>query len=276
MMEKSRPIRKLVVIGARSNLTQAIQRCSEAIVVPSAELTVPNGASALPKNLPFIINAFQPATQLGNLSNPVEYIERSLGVLAQSLKWARDAECSRVVYSSSAVVYGENPNCKESDPVQILGLHSSLKVAAEQLVSSFCEHSGLDFTIMRPFNLFGGQDKFSVIHRLEYAAHSHTVFILVNHGIGQRDFTHVDDAAATYLKVLSGKNPGILNIGRGDGISVADLIAKIQLTGINLEIEHVSRAEVKSCVANTEHLSHFTDVSTFIDPVDYLLTQVKN
>lgn len=243
-------------------------------MVSSAEMTGLNNSLTIPAKLPLIINSFQPATQLGDLSNPAEYLDNALGVLARTLKWASSSQCSRVIYSSSAVVYGDNADCREQDPVQVHGLHSSLKIAAEQLVSSYAQRSGVDFTIVRPFNLFGGSDRFSVLHRIAFAAQSQTKFTLINNGDGLRDFTHVRDAATTYLELAFGKNPGILNIGRGQGISVADLIDAVQQAGIELEIESVSRTEVNVCIANTEKLSTFVNVSNFTDPVTYLLSQV--
>ena len=244
-------------------------------MVSSAEMTGLNDALTIPAKLPLIINSFQPATQLGDLSNPAEYLDNSLGVLARTLKWASSSQCSRVIYSSSAVVYGENANCREQDPVQVHGLHSSLKIAAEQLVSSYAQRSGIDFTIVRPFNLFGGTDRFSVIQRIAFAANSQTKFTLINNGNGLRDYTHVHDAATTYLELAFGENPGILNIGRGQGISVSDLIKVVHQAGIELEIEPVSRTEVNVCVANTQKLSTFVNVNNFIDPVTHLLSQVE-
>ena len=157
---------ELVIIGARSNLTQSLQNKAAAIVIPTSLMLDTSDSISVPKNLPLIINAFQPATQLSDLTDPIAYIERSLLVLARSLAWAKSAHCSKIIYTSSAVVYGENQDCREDDAIQIHGLHSVVKAAAEQLTSNFASDSGLDYTIVRLFNLYGGQDQFSVIYRL--------------------------------------------------------------------------------------------------------------
>lgn len=265
----------LVIIGARSNLTHALQKQSSATVISTSEMLNSDASLLVPRNLPVIINAFQPATQLSDLSDPVKYVNRSLVVLAQSLKWAASSQCSRLIYTSSAVVYGNNSDCKEIDAVQINGVHSALKVAAEHLVATFASQSGLDYTIVRLFNLFGGQDRFSVIYRLEQAVRSSSVFSLINAGEAIRDFTHVMDAANSYLQLISGPNPKVINIGSGKGVSVADLIGVLRAKGIDLELQNVTRDEVEICVANTERLTEFADVHNFQDPLTYLSKQVQ-
>jgi nucleoside-diphosphate-sugar epimerase len=229
----------------------------------------------VPKDLPVIINAFQPANQLSDFSDPVSYMNQSIGVLARTLEWAKASQCSRLIYTSSAVVYGNNADCREDDAIQTNGIHGAFKVAAEKLVSSFAQAYGIEYTIVRLFNLYGGKDRFSVIHRLEQAAKSSSPFRVINLGESLRDFTHVTDAANSYLKLIAGINPGVINIGRGEGICVTDLIDVLRSNKIELELEHVTRNEVQACVANTERLAQFTNVQKFFDPLTYLSNQVK-
>jgi nucleoside-diphosphate-sugar epimerase len=267
---------KLVIIGARSNLTHTIANHSNATVISSREILNSDASILIPKNLPVIVNAFQPANQLSDFSDPVEYLNQSLGVLARTLEWAKSSQCSRLIYTSSAVVYGDNANCKERDAVQTHGIHGAFKVAAEQLVTSFSQAHGIDYTIVRPFNLYGGKDRFSVIHRLEQAAKSSSPFRVINLGASLRDFTHVTDAAKTYLELTVGANPGVINIGRGKGICVTELIDVLRSNEIEVELEHVTRDEVEACIANTERLGQFIDVEKFLDPLTYLSTQVRS
>ena len=121
---------KLVIIGARSNLTHSIANHSNATVISSREMLNTDASKIVPKNLPVIINAFQPANKLSDLSDPVEYLNQSLGVLARTLEWAKFSQCKRLIYTSSAVVYGNNADCKEDDAVQTHGVHGAFKFAA--------------------------------------------------------------------------------------------------------------------------------------------------
>lgn len=266
---------ELVIIGTRSNLTKSLQLKSKALVISSEEMLNVSNAVTVPKHLPLIINAFQPATQLSDLTDPVAYVDRSLSVLAQSLAWANSNSCSKIIYTSSAVVYGENPDCNEDDLTQIRGLHGALKVAAEQLTSNFAIHYGVNYTIVRLFNLYGGQDHFSVIHRLVQAIKSKSPFQLINSGVARRDFTHVLDATNAYLNLLNLDGPRILNVGSGRGISVSDLVLFIRELGVDLEIENATRPEVTACVANTERLEKIVSVSGFQSPFTFLAEQIQ-
>jgi UDP-glucose 4-epimerase len=265
----------LVVIGARSNLTKSLQQKSKALVISSDQILDADNSVLVPKNLPLVINAFQPATQLSNLADPVAYLDRSLLVLAHSLAWANSFSCSKIIYTSSAVVYGENSDCREDHPTQIHGLHSALKVAAEQLTSNYASHYGLNFTIVRLFNLYGGQDHFSVIHRLLQAVKSKSPFQLINAGEALRDFTHVSDAANAYLSIITSDGPEILNVGSGRGISVSDLVQFIGEFGVDLEIENQTRNEVNACIANTERLEKTISVAGFQSPFTFLAEQIQ-
>lgn len=267
---------RLVIVGARGNLTNSLQERTSVIVVPTAQMLNAHLSFSIPKNLPLVINAFQPATQLADLTDPVAYVDRSLLVLARALAWAKSVHCSKIIYTSSAVVYGENRNCREDDAIQIHGLHSALKAAAEQLTSNYATNSGIDCTIVRLFNLYGGQDQFSVIYRLVQAVKNNTSFKLINSGFAIRDFTHVLDATNAYLSLLDCDSPEILNVGSGRGVSVSNLVQLISELGIELEIEDTTRSEVNACVANTEKLERSIDVESFQSPFSYLTEQIQS
>ncbi len=260
----------LVVVGARSNLTQAIQSNSKCHVISSSEMLLGGSSIEVPEKLPFVINAFQPATELSDVSDPVSYIENTLGVLARTLDFAVASSCSKLIYTSSAAVYGENPNCKEGDSLQPNGIHSALKISSESLVSSFALHHGIDYTIVRPFNLYGGNDHFSVVSKLIRSVQTLSPFKLLNDGCALRDFTYVMDAAAVYLEVAYRPSPRILNIGRGEGVSVRDLISVLNDRGLKVDLESDSRAEVAKCIANTDTLAQFANIEGFLSPIDYL------
>ena len=267
---------KIVIIGGRSNLTHAIANRSDATIISSSDMLNMDISILVPKDLPVIINAFQPANQLSDFSDPVSYMNQSIGDLARTLEWAKASQCSRLIYTSSAVVYGNNADCREDDAIQTNGIHGAFKVAAEKLVSSFAQAYGIEYTIVRLFNLYGGEDRFSVIHRLEQAVKASSPFQVINLGESLRDFTHVADAANSFLKLTEGANPGVINIGRGKGICVAELIDVLRGNEIELELEHFTRDEVQACVANTERLTEFIDVEKFFDPLTYLSAQVKS
>jgi UDP-glucose 4-epimerase len=247
------------------------------ITVVSAR-SVLKGATVIPiaGEYALVINAFQPATSLGVVSEPVSYVEHSLAATAHALAQVKDERCVRVIYTSSAVVYGTNDDCHESDPLRVTSLHGAMKICAEELVTSYCASANIDSTIIRLFNLFGGSDHFSVIQRLVNAVQGHSSFQLINHGESMRDYVHVNDAARSYRSILHGVNPGVVNVGSGKPVSVSTLLSDLRNAGHKVKIAPATRSEVASCIANTDLLEGYVDVSRFYSPADYLLDSVSS
>lgn len=223
-----------------------------------------------------VLNAFQPAIMKDDTTDPVSYVEHSLTVLAQVLAQIDDQRCDRIIYTSSSSVYGPNANCSESDPTLTTGVYGAMKIAGEELLRSFCRSNALTFTIVRPFNLFGGADRFSVIFRLLNAVVNQTPFQLINNGESIRDYVHVDDAAKVFKSLMSQDSPEIINIGRGEPSSVRNLLKQLNDAGYQVVTRSARRDEVPVCVANTELLRSFAQVDQFRDPGPYLISTLAS
>lgn len=52
-----------------------------------------------------------------SVQKPLDYYENNVGGTVNLLKAMKKHDCNMIVFSSSACVYGENPFCKESDPL---------------------------------------------------------------------------------------------------------------------------------------------------------------
>jgi len=164
---------------------------------------------------------------LGDISNPEEYIARSISTTSKALSYIvkRGLKIDRLIYTSSSSVYGNNMFCRESDTLQPLSLHSSLKIANERLVSNFCREVGIDYTITRIFNMYGGDDNFSIVSKIIDSYRGGDRLTIFNNGSAIRDFIHIDDVVYIYNRLLSLRNRAkVLNIGLGVGISVADIL----------------------------------------------------
>ena len=90
-----------------------------------------------------------------------------------SLEAMRKTNTERIVFASTAAVYGRafsNLQLKETDeanPVTIYGHH---KLIAEQLIKSYSESYGIEYIILRLFNVYGvnpslGKDVISIFIR---------------------------------------------------------------------------------------------------------------
>ena len=186
--------------------------------------------------------------------NPREDFEVNVGGTLNVLLAAREHGLERVVYASSASVYG-NPRylpINEDDLVNVLSPYAVSKYSGENYCKAFYETYGLSTAAVRYSNVFGpGQSSENpyagvVAKFFESAMRGESPRV---HGDGEqtRDFTYVDDAVdATVLALVSTKADGqVYNIGTGRETSVNALARQIiKVTGADVEPEYVDRRDI--------------------------------
>jgi len=264
-----------VIVGSDSNLTRALARALPQVTVVSGR-AIAEGADPLPSSgrCDVVVNAFQPSDRLSDLSAPVRYVELAVGVTARVLDRVAGERVRRLIYTSSASVYGDNVECRETDRIRPSGLHASLKAANEALVQGVCAERGVDATVTRVFNVFGGADRFSVIGKIVEAARTGRTFQLANGGNATRDFVHVDDVVRSYAALLSGPPVGLVNVASGVGVTVRSILDALALRGIEVNVAHVARDEIRVSTANVDVLSRYVDPTGFARPAPFVLREV--
>ncbi len=177
--------------------------------------------------------------------NPREDYEVNIGGTLNVLLACREHRVQKIVYSSSASIYG-NPKylpINEDDLVSTLSPYSVSKLAGENYCIAFYESYQLPTVVLRYSNVYGPkQDPANpycgvVARFMEQAVRGEPLTI---HGDGEqtRDFTFVGDTVrATVTATLSDLGNGqIFNVGTGIETSVNRLSEQI----IGLYGGHVS------------------------------------
>lgn len=178
----------------------------------------------------------------------------------------------KFVFLSSCAVYGEDMRTGEASlccPITINGISKHLN---EKMVAEFCVANGIEYQILRIFNSYGGNDKFSIFSRLEQALLNGTAFTLNNSGRMQRDFIHVADVASVVLMLVRG--PGRpahthINIGTGIATKVGALVDLLRLNFPELKVQHGITQEAEYSRAETARLRGFW-AQDFIRVEDFL------
>jgi UDP-glucose 4-epimerase len=181
-----------------------------------------------------------------SMASPFETAEINVRGLLNVLESARQHRAKKLVFASSAAVYGENP----ADPkVETLtpdprSPYAVTKLDGEYYCALYAREGWLPTAALRFFNVFGpGQNP-----RSAYAA-AVPVFLqraragepLLVHGDGgqTRDFIYVQDIVEALA--LAAEKPGlqgVFNAGCGRAISVLELAREIiRLTGSGSSIE---------------------------------------
>lgn len=178
---------------------------------------------------------------------------------------ARQAGVRRVVYASSAAVYGNLPNLpkKESDAVAPLTPYAMAKRAGELLAAVYAASYGLESVGLRYMNVFGPRQDPSSPYSGVLSIFCSRVLAgqpLIIHGDGNqtRDFIFVSDVvkanllAAGVKPLQAGASP-IYNIGLGKHTSLNTIVDLLgQIVGHQIEKTHrPSRAgDIKHSVAD--------------------------
>ena len=136
-----------------------------------------------------------------SIQDPLADFQRTVATTAHVLEYVRlSAPCARVVYPSSASVYGVAavlpiPEGFRTVPISQYGVH---KLMAEQVVASFARQFGIPASIVRLFSVYGcGLRKQLLWDACRKFAAGDMLFM----GTGDevRDWLHVEDAAQLML-----------------------------------------------------------------------------
>jgi UDP-glucose 4-epimerase len=270
-----------IIVGKRSNLSNhLLDSLDNAIAISSSQaieaLSQLDWSQIDKVNL--ILNQFQPATRLNDLSSPTEYIDNAISTTANILMFIKDksSKVNKVVYTSSSSVYGNNESCIETDVPQPLSLHATLKLANEKLVSQFCSAEDIDYTIARVFNMYGGNDEFSIVSKIIKAYKNQHSISLINDGNAIRDFIHISDVVEAYKIILTSSDIDVVNVASGHGKSVRIILDYLHERDIEISTSNIERDEISVSIANNAILktmlaSHYR----FESVEDHVLSELQ-
>ena len=272
-----------IIIGRRSNFSDVLFHKLSAVDLLSSESLLKSFAildQYSGKKINLIFNNFQPSTQLNSYSNPNLYIDLSIsltiGVLMHLINNGFDIK--KIIYTSSCSVYGNVEIADENFQASPIGIAPSLKYINEQFLDKICHQHNLNLTIARVFNLYGGNDKFSIISKVIKCYLNDTELKTINNADAIRDFIHIDDVVNIYIKLLSNSSigAGILNIGTGKGQSLSMIINRLHNKGYSIKTQNISSKEIAFSQAGVEKLKNIIDIDSFIDVHEYLLRKINS
>jgi len=169
----------------------------------------------------------------------------------------RAAGVQRIIYSSSASVYGNAvvTPMTEEHPFNNRTTYGATKIANEQMLRAIYEQHKLPYIGMRYMNIYGPRMDYegtyvSVIMKVLDRIFAGERPVVFGDGSQVYDFIHVSDIArANILGMKADCADEHFNIGMGIGTSINELVALLlELTGSSLQPEH--RAEAQSFVTH--------------------------
>ena len=168
------------------------------------------------------------------------------GTATLKLLEAARANDSRVVFASSAAIYGhpDGVPISEDAPKRPASPYGLEKLTADYYTRIYTERYGLETVSLRYFNVYGprqtGGQYSGVISTFLDQARAGEPITVEGDGEQTRDFVHVDDVVQANLRAATTESTGTsYNIGTGSNITIRELAETVQaVTATNSEIVH--------------------------------------
>ena len=213
-----------LIIGERSALSQNLKKKLKNSKIISSNNFL-NLKIKSKSNI--IINSFYPSKQISKLEDYNEFLNQSLLILAKGLMRLNKKLINKIIYTSSSSIYGLNTQFKHADYGN-RKIYAASKLLAENIVTNFSTKNKIPYTIARVFNLYGENDKFSIVSKLIDSNKNKDFFILNNNGSAIRDFISFNQVSDIYNQILKNKKSEIVDVGTGYGTQILDIVKTIE------------------------------------------------
>jgi NAD dependent epimerase/dehydratase len=166
--------------------------------------------------------------------SPRSYINTNVIGTLNLLEASRKNNIKRFIHTSTSEVYGsaQYTPIDEKHPLNAQSPYAASKIAADQLVLSYCRSFNFPAIIIRPFNTFGPrQSTRAVIPTIISQMIENKKKISLGSLNTKRDFTYVEDTANAYLKTLNKKKikyGEVINLGTGISYSIKETLSLIE------------------------------------------------
>jgi len=198
-----------------------------------------------------------------SVENPFECVSINVNGLLNVLEASAKHKIKKIVHSSSAAVYGDNPVSPKTismkpEPKSPYGI---TKLDGEYYLQSYLENFGLQTISLRYFNVFGPRQD----PKSQYAA-AIPIFVnnalqnkeIIIYGDGKqtRDFIFVKDVVAANVLAATTENVnGTFNVACGSAISInqlVNLVLELTNSKSHIRYEKERAGDIKHSLASIE------------------------
>lgn len=200
-----------------------------------------------------------------SMSTPSKYYHNNVVATLALLDTMRECKVGKIVFSSTAAVYGEPEACPicEDMPTQPTNVYGRTKLVIEGMLADFSMAYGLKYVSLRYFNAAGALAGGAIGE--DHAPETHLLPLILQTALGQRpfisiygtdydtedgtcirDYIHVTDLADAHVRALghlaAGGESRVYNLGSEKGFSVRQVIEQAKVvTGIDFTVQEVER-----------------------------------
>ena len=200
-----------------------------------------------------------------SLQKPNECAEINVGGTAIVLEEAARARVKKLIFSSSAAIYGDNPTVPKVENMRAepKSPYATGKCEAERYCRSFTDEGRLATVSLRYFNVFGPYQNPATEYAAAVPAFIEKAFrnepiAIFGDGRQTRDFIYVKDVvAANVFFALKSQAADVFNVGCGREITITDLaltIRNLTRSSSMIDYEAERSSDVKHSVAGVDKI----------------------
>jgi UDP-glucose 4-epimerase len=199
-----------------------------------------------------------------SVERPVLFAENNVVNSVRLLEAMRRAGVRKIIFSSSATVYGvpQRLPLREDDPIGMAANpYAASKTAVEAFLGVYHQLHGFDCVILRYFNPYGPNElcdpETHAVPNFVRATLQRRPIPLYWRGEQVRDFIYVEDLARAHIEPLRLRGYEIFNVGTDVGTKVIDVVETIfRIVGYRVPIEDLGErpGDVPATYASSEKL----------------------
>ena len=246
---------KTYIIGS-GNLSNSLKKkIINSSVLTSKEFL--NNISNINKNkkINLIINSFYSSGKLNNLTSYEFFVKKTNYEISKILDLLNSKIIDKIIYTSSSSIYSSINKNIANIADNNRDIYSAFKISSESLIKNFCNKNKIQLNICRVFNIYGQNDKFSILQKLKDIKKNKKKIKIANNGLSVRDFIHVDDVVKIYFHILKNiSESDIYDVGTGKGVSIFEIISKLKLNKKYITYKNKKISEISQSIANTKTL----------------------
>lgn len=200
-----------------------------------------------------------------SMTDPAKYYRNNVAATLSLLESLQAAGVRKIVFSSTAAVYGEPDSCpiREDAALSPTNVYGRTKLIIEGMLADFEAAYGFSSVVLRYFNAAGALPAGGVGE--DHAPESHLIPLILKTALGQRasiavygtdyptpdgtcvrDYIHVTDLATAHVLAVehlaAGGQSRTYNLGSQKGFSVREVIRQAKkITGIDFPVTESTR-----------------------------------
>jgi UDP-glucose 4-epimerase len=199
-----------------------------------------------------------------SVQKPVEFTVNNVVNSVKLLESMRRAGVGKIVFSSSATVYGvpKRLPLREDDPLGMqANPYGATKVSVETFLGVYHKLYGFDCIALRYFNPYGPNElcdpETHAVPNIVRAALERRAVPLYWNGEQVRDYIYVEDLARAHVQPLNVSGFEVFNVGTEVGTKVIDIVEAVsRILGYRVPIDDLGQrpGDVEALYASCEKL----------------------